>query len=83
VAIRGHGHSPLPGWASINDGVLIDMKVIDNLEYDSSSMNVRAGFGNSWGQVYSYLENFGRLALGARSPSVGLATTLGGTCLST
>ena len=61
----------------------IDIKAIDDLEYDSSSTNVRADFGNSWGQVYSYLENFGRFALGVRSPSVGLATTLGGTGLST
>jgi hypothetical protein len=50
--------------------------------YDKDSETVRVGFGNSWGDVYEYLEQFDRLVVGGRAPTVGLATIIGGKSLS-
>jgi FAD/FMN-containing dehydrogenase len=77
-AIRGGGHSPLPAWANIDNGVLIAMSKINDCSYNKESETIRVGFGNSWGDVYSYLEPFDRIVVGGRAPSVGLATLLGG-----
>lgn len=77
-AIRGGGHSALPGWANIDNGVLITTNYINDREYDRATETVRLGFGNTWGDVYQYLETFGRLVVGGRAPTVGLATILGG-----
>ncbi|KAF2180129.1 bifunctional solanapyrone synthase [Zopfia rhizophila CBS 207.26] len=78
IAVRGQGHSPLRGWADIDNGVSIVTSDIRDISYDEVSGNVVAGMGNSWNNVYKYTETFGRLAVGARGPSVGLATVLGG-----
>ncbi|KAF2197572.1 bifunctional solanapyrone synthase [Delitschia confertaspora ATCC 74209] len=77
-AIRSGGHSPLSQWANINNGVLISMSKFTDLRYDASSKTVTTGFGNRWGAVYDYLEQFGRLAVGGRVSSVGSALTIGG-----
>ncbi|KAF2265021.1 bifunctional solanapyrone synthase [Lojkania enalia] len=78
IAIRGQGHSPLPGWADIDGGVTVVTSNIKDISYDEASGNVLAGMGNTWGEVYEYAETFGRLANGARHLTVGLATVLGG-----
>ena len=77
-AIRGGGHSPLPFWASIDNGVLISMSNINDISYDDAAQTARIGFGNRWGDVYSYLETFGRLAVGGRIAPVGMALNPGG-----
>ena len=45
-AIRGSGHSPLPSWANVDDGILLSMKSINSIEFNETSKTVRAGFGN-------------------------------------
>lgn len=77
-AIRGSGHSPLPLWANVDNGILLSTKAINSIEFNETSGIIRAGFGNNWGALYSYLRPYGRIVLGGRSPSVGLATILGG-----
>jgi FAD/FMN-containing dehydrogenase len=77
-AVRGGGHSPLRGWANINDGVSIVTTGLKEISLEESSGNVVAGIGNSWGDVFAYTEAFGRLAVGARHSTVGLATIFGG-----
>ncbi|PQE03940.1 6-hydroxy-D-nicotine oxidase protein [Rutstroemia sp. NJR-2017a BVV2] len=77
-AVRGSGHSPLSGWANIDNKVLISMSQFNSKEYDKGSETVRLGFGNTWGSAYEYLEQFNRLVVGGRAPSVGLATIIGG-----
>lgn len=76
--MRGGGHSPLHGWADINDGVTIVTTDLKEISYDEPTGNVVAGMGNSWEDVYSYTETYGRLPVGARHSTVGLATVLGG-----
>ncbi|KAH7141822.1 mitomycin radical oxidase [Dactylonectria macrodidyma] len=70
-AIRGGGHSPNPGWASIEGGVLISTDRLNDLHYDESSKIASIGAGNRWGLVYSYLEKFGVLVTGGHSSPVG------------
>lgn len=77
-AIRGSGHSPLPLWANVDNGILVSTKSINDIEYNETSQTIRAGFGNNWGALYTYLRPYGRIVLGGRSPTVGLATILGG-----
>lgn len=77
-AIKGGGHSPVRGFSSINNGILIEMSQVKDLTYDSKSETVRAGFGNTWEDIYSHLEAFDGLVVGGREPTVGLALLLGG-----
>ncbi|KAF2275723.1 bifunctional solanapyrone synthase [Westerdykella ornata] len=77
-AVRGGGHSPLRGWADIDGGVTIVTSDIKEILYDERTGNIAAGMGNSWEEVYSYAETYGRLPVGARHSTVGLATVLGG-----
>ena len=78
-AIRSGGHSPLPLWASINDGVLISMSSITDISYTAATETVRMGFGLVWGEVYDYLEPYHRLVVGSRVSPVGLGLRIGGT----
>ena len=77
-AVRSGGHSPLPFWASIDQGILISMSGITDLSYDDESQTARVGLGNHWGDVYDFIEQFGRLVVGGRVPPVGMALTTGG-----
>ncbi|KAM5356771.1 hypothetical protein ACJ41O_003417 [Fusarium nematophilum] len=70
-AIRGGGHSPNPGWASIQNGLLISTDRLTHLNYDEASKTVSIGAGNKWGTVYKYLEKFGVLVTGGHSSPVG------------
>ena len=77
-AIRSGGHSPLPLWASIDDGVLISMSSVTDITYTAATETVRMGFGLVWGEVYNYLEPYNRLVVGGRVSTVGLGLTIGG-----
>jgi len=77
-AIRSGGHSPLEGWASIDNGVLILMSEMKDLSYNTADQTVRFGFGNLWGDVYHYTETLGRLPVGGRVGTVGPMLTPGG-----
>lgn len=70
-AVRGGGHSPNPGWASIEGGILISMDRLTNLSFDATSGIVSIGAGNRWGMVYKYLEKLGVLVTGGHSAPVG------------
>ncbi len=77
-AIRSGGHSPLANWASIDEGVLISMTNLTDMEYDESTETVRVGFGHRWGELYEHLEPLNRLVVGGRVPPVGLGLSIGG-----
>ena len=54
------------------------MSSITDFDFDASTETVRIGFGHRWGDIYNLLEPMGRLVVGGRVPSVGLALTIGG-----
>ncbi|KAF4944581.1 hypothetical protein FSARC_14636 [Fusarium sarcochroum] len=69
-AVRGGGHSPNPGWASIEGGLLISTDRLNTLHYDEAADVMSIGAGNRWGMVYKYLEKFGVLVTGGHSAPV-------------
>ncbi|KAL6702551.1 hypothetical protein ACN47E_001548 [Coniothyrium glycines] len=77
-AIRSGGHSPLAGWADIDDGVLISLKRMNEKVYSEASQTVQIGFGSTWDEVYKFLEIHGRTAVGGRAATVGMGYLLGG-----
>jgi FAD/FMN-containing dehydrogenase len=79
-AVRGGGHSAIPGWANIDAGVLVALSGLADLSYDAATETVRVGAGNTWGKVYTYLEPFHRLVVAGRSPTVGFGMFAGGQC---
>ncbi|KAH7380269.1 putative FAD-binding oxidoreductase [Phaeosphaeria sp. MPI-PUGE-AT-0046c] len=54
-AIRSGGHSPSPGAANIDDGVLVDMSRINHITLDQGSHLVKLGPGNRWKDVLAVL----------------------------
>lgn len=76
-AVRGGGHSSIPGWASTNDGVLISLgNFRDAVVKDGYA---RVGAGNRWGEVYRRLEDHDLTVAGGRLSGVGVSgLTLGG-----
>ncbi|KAI0445278.1 hypothetical protein F4803DRAFT_509159 [Xylaria telfairii] len=71
-AVRSGGHSPHPDTANINDGVLIDLSMINELDYDAKAETVTIGAGLRWQEVYPYLDQFNVTVVGGRMPAVGV-----------
>ncbi|KAI0382241.1 6-hydroxy-D-nicotine oxidase [Hypomontagnella monticulosa] len=72
-AVRCTGHNCNPGFSSVgNDGVVIDLHDLKSLEMGNDGI-LRAGAGNTWGDVYTFLEERGLSAVGGRSPNVGIS----------
>ncbi|KAL8761027.1 MAG: hypothetical protein Q9184_002816 [Pyrenodesmia sp. 2 TL-2023] len=70
-AIRSGGHSTNIGFANVEDyGILIDVVNLDQITYNEKTITF--GSGQRWGQVYNYLNNTGVIAVGGRSPDVGV-----------
>jgi hypothetical protein len=77
-AIRSGGHSPLSGWADINNGVLIALRGFADKAYDETTQTVRVGFGSTWDEVYKLPEGHNRGAIGGRAATIGMGFLLGG-----
>jgi FAD/FMN-containing dehydrogenase len=71
-AIRSGGHSPSPGAASIDNGVLIDLAGLNGIRYDAASSSVKIGAGNRWKAVYTALDEYNATAVGGRVVDVGV-----------
>ncbi|KAF5027017.1 hypothetical protein F66182_892 [Fusarium sp. NRRL 66182] len=77
-AIRSGGHSANPGYANIDDGILVSLDRLAQTSFDPSTLLVTVGPGARWGHVYQYLEQFNRTMVGGRVPDVGVGgLTLG------
>ena len=71
-AIRGSGHNPSPGFNSVTDGVVLDLRQMKSRELGEDGV-ARLGAGNTWGEVLAWLEGEGRWAVGARQEEVGIS----------
>ncbi|KAJ3547319.1 hypothetical protein NM208_g1573 [Fusarium decemcellulare] len=69
-AVRGGGHSPNPGWASIQGGLLISTDRLNTLHYDESSDIVSIGAWKSMGHVRRTFDpqQYHNQAAGGNSP---------------
>lgn len=70
-AIKGRGHSSLPGAANIDDGVTIHTNNLKRIDIDLEAETVRVGAGNSLGDVYRALDPHSISAVIGRYDKVG------------
>ncbi|RYP67413.1 hypothetical protein DL771_007244 [Monosporascus sp. 5C6A] len=79
-AIRSTGHNPTTNSNGVDgSGIVIDMRDIKSLSLNDGDGTLRAGGGSTWSDVYAFLEERGRSAIGARNFGVGVGGyTLGG-----
>lgn len=72
-AVRSTGHNPNVGFSSVDgEGVVLDIRQLQSKELDAEGV-ARCGAGNTWGEVYSWLEEKNLSAIGGRDRQVGLA----------
>jgi FAD/FMN-containing dehydrogenase len=71
-AIKGAGHNPNQGWASIADAPVISTRNFNHVIYDNKTNTVRVGSGNRWVNVIEALESLGLTVSGGRVGDVGV-----------
>ncbi|KAK3485190.1 uncharacterized protein B0T23DRAFT_408293 [Neurospora hispaniola] len=73
-AVRATGHNPNPGFSSTReDGVIIDLQLLNDKSFDPETGIASLGAGNTWGEVYTWLEGKGRSVMGGRYEEIGVA----------
>jgi len=78
VSVRGTGHN-IAGYAVCNDGVVIDLSPIKDIQVDAAARIVRVGAGLTWGEVNDALQPHGLAATGGFVSVTGVSgLTLGG-----
>ena len=81
-AIRGGGHSPVSGAASIQGEILIDLAHFREVTPSEDGASVITGAGAKWMDVSKILDEKGLAVVGGRNPAVGVGgLTLGGKLL--
>ncbi|KAL3489670.1 hypothetical protein BJX62DRAFT_238933 [Aspergillus germanicus] len=76
-AIRGGGHSPIPGAANIDGGVLIGTNHLNAIDINHKQGYVRVGAGNRLGAVYNALDPHNLVPIVGRYEDVGLGLAVG------
>lgn len=77
-AVKGGGHTPWAGSASIQDGAVIDMKPINNVAVNVDQTITSVGAGANWSDMYTYLDSKNLAVSGERAAQVGVSgLTLG------
>ncbi|KAJ5657925.1 6-hydroxy-D-nicotine oxidase [Penicillium longicatenatum] len=70
--IRTTGHNPNAGFSSADEtAIVLDIRQLQNKELGSDGV-ARVGSGNTWGEVYAWLEEQKLSAIGGRDQQVGL-----------
>jgi FAD/FMN-containing dehydrogenase len=78
LAVRGGGHS-VPGFGTVDDGLVIDLSAMKNVRVDPDSKRARVGGGATWGDVDHATYPFGLAAPGGIISTTGVGgLTLGG-----
>jgi len=78
VAVRGGGHS-IPGFSTVDDGVVIDLGAMKGIQVDPQARTVRAEPGLTWAEFDHETQAFGLAVTGGLVSSTGIAGfTLGG-----
>lgn len=71
-AVRSGGHTPIPGFNNVDDGVTIDLLHMNGTTYDAEKEVASILPAARWGSVYETLEPLGRMAAGGRGSTVGV-----------
>jgi len=77
-AIRSGGHTTWSGSNNIEDGVTIDLGLMNTTTLDLDTHIASIHPGSRWGQVYGALDPLGFTVAGGRAASVGVAGFLTG-----
>ncbi len=78
LAVRGGGHS-VPGFGTVDDGLVLDLSKMSNVQIDPVKKIARVGGGATWGAVDHATYPFGLAAPGGIISTTGVAgLTLGG-----
>ncbi|ODA81015.1 hypothetical protein RJ55_03976 [Drechmeria coniospora] len=71
-AVRTTGHNPNPGFSSVDEtAVVVDIRQLQSRDLTSDGI-AQVGPGNTWGEVYAWLEEQKLSAIGGRDQQVGL-----------
>lgn len=71
-AVRSGGHNPNSGFGSVNEtGVLLDLRNLNSIALDSDGI-LRTGPGNTWGELYNFLDPYNVSVQGGRHSTVGV-----------
>lgn len=77
-AVKSGGHSANPGFSS-TPGVQIALFSFSEVVYDPNAQTATIGMGLIWDDVYSELEQYGVIVVGAKTTGVGIGgIVLGG-----
>jgi FAD/FMN-containing dehydrogenase len=77
VAVRGGGHSA-PGYATCDDGIVIDLSSMKSIDVDPDAQTARAEAGLTWGEFDAATQEHGLAVTGGRFSTTGIAgLTLG------
>lgn len=71
-AVKSGGHMPNNGFASIQDGVLIATKNLNQVVYNPDDQTADIGPGLSWEEAQKGLDGTGRAVVGGRLGGVGV-----------
>lgn len=63
-AIRGGGHSPIPGAANTNGGIVVDLRLLNEVVPFSDGLSVIIGGGARWLDVSQTLDGMSSLGAG-------------------
>ncbi|KAF1363282.1 FAD-binding domain-containing protein [Lizonia empirigonia] len=78
-AIRGGGHSPVAGAATVSGGILLSLSLFNEVTPSLDGKSVVIGARCRWRGVYQILEERGLAVIGGRNSAVGVGgLTLGG-----
>ena len=78
LAVRGGGHS-VPGFGTVDDGVVIDLAGMRGVEVDAGAQTARAQGGATWGDFNDATYPFGLATTGGIISTTGVGgLTLGG-----
>ncbi|KAF1850327.1 FAD-binding domain-containing protein [Cucurbitaria berberidis CBS 394.84] len=77
-AVRSGGHTTWAGSNNIDNGLTIDLGLMNTTTYNEAENLAKIQPGNRWGMVYGALEPHGVTVGGGRASSVGVAGFLTG-----
>ncbi|GCD92205.1 FAD-binding oxidoreductase [Nocardioides sp. LS1] len=71
VSVYGGGHS-VTGSAVVDDGVCLDLRLIDDIAVDAERRELRVGGGARWGEVDAVTQEHGLAVTGGRVSTTGV-----------
>ncbi|CAK7201150.1 hypothetical protein SEUCBS139899_003852 [Sporothrix eucalyptigena] len=71
-AVRGGGHMNFPGSNNIDNGVLVALENLMQLDVDNATQTIDVGPGTRWVDVYDALAPYGLYCIGGRMKTIGV-----------